>query len=151
MGTNSEYAPAIALSAESSPTPKVVTNALIPLTRAYPSAAYPAIASLDFLSIVIEQIDHTRVEFIAVAHPLQSAFWQVIQGDKIVVTYMSDTISIHISIEYSGIRKFLTGNTMHRTDSNLMEPPEEVFGDINGLAKLSGCDIVRHDVAFRGP
>jgi len=41
IGTCSEYAPAMALIAESSPTPKVVIIAEIPLTLAYPSAAYP--------------------------------------------------------------------------------------------------------------
>jgi hypothetical protein len=34
MGTYSEYAPAIALIAESSPTPKVVTRAEMPFTLA---------------------------------------------------------------------------------------------------------------------
>jgi hypothetical protein len=42
-GTSSALEPAIALMAESSPTPRVVTIADIPLMRAYPSAAYPII------------------------------------------------------------------------------------------------------------
>lgn len=53
----------------------------------------------------------TSVELVNASHPVQVAVWEVVEGYQVVVS----------------------GDTMDRTHSDLMEPTKEVLGHIHGL------------------
>jgi hypothetical protein len=90
MGASSAEAPAIAFKAESSPTPRVVTMADMPLMRAYPSAAYPSVV-LGLLSAHIYCIyRRTSIEFVDVANPVQATLFDVVQSSEIKISRYSE-------------------------------------------------------------
>jgi hypothetical protein len=76
----------MALTAESSPTPNVVTMAETPLTLAYPSAAYPVVGLSTHYCSEGSRFHPTSIQLVTVSDPLQADFGNVVESDQIVVS-----------------------------------------------------------------